>query len=152
MRGPAGRGGRPGRRGAVPPRPPAQVLERRRHPGITGLGAAQGQGRAADGQESTLMATLATVRIVAALEARVEQIIKALTLNVVANLVRPPAQGGTPVDTGWARANWVPSIGAPREALAGSRDSVSAVEQEAGVALVAGTYKLAQGAIFISNN
>src|SRR3989442_15420599 len=98
------------------------------------------------------MPTLATVRVVAALDARVEQIVKALTLNVVANLVRAPAQGGTPVDTGWARANWIPSIGSPRDALAGSRESVSTVEQEAGVALVAGTYKLAQGAGFVSNH
>jgi hypothetical protein len=37
----------------------------------------------------------------------------ALTLNIDANLRENPPLG-TPVDTGWARANWVPSIGEPK--------------------------------------
>lgn len=38
--------------------------------------------------------------------------IVALALNVDANLRSSPPLG-TPVDTGWARANWLPSIGEP---------------------------------------
>lgn len=39
--------------------------------------------------------------------------IVALALNVNANLREDPSRGGTPIDTGWASANWVPSIGEP---------------------------------------
>lgn len=38
--------------------------------------------------------------------------IVALAMNVDANLREAPPVG-TPVDTGWAKANWLPSIGAP---------------------------------------
>lgn len=38
--------------------------------------------------------------------------IVALGLNINANLRENPPIG-TPVDLGWARANWVPSVGAP---------------------------------------
>jgi hypothetical protein len=38
----------------------------------------------------------------------------ALALNVNANLRDSPPRG-TPIDTGWASANWVPSIGQPFE-------------------------------------
>lgn len=37
----------------------------------------------------------------------------ALALNVNANLRENPPLG-TPVDTGWARANWLPSVGSPK--------------------------------------
>lgn len=36
----------------------------------------------------------------------------ALALNVNANL-RDSPPGGTPIDTGWASANWVPTVGEP---------------------------------------
>lgn len=38
----------------------------------------------------------------------------ALALNINANL-RDSPPGGTPIDTGWASANWVPSVGKPYE-------------------------------------
>ena len=41
---------------------------------------------------------------------RLETIFKALVLEIDKELRR-----STPVDTGHARANWVPSVGAPRE-------------------------------------
>lgn len=50
--------------------------------------------------------------IVADLERYTEGEIIALGLNVNANLRdNPPI--GTPIDTGWASANWLPSIGEP---------------------------------------
>ena len=65
----------------------------------------------------------------------------------------------TPVDTGWARANWVPSIGhssnvpatfAGRTPTPGEVKAKEA-EQAAGMAGVLG-YKLGRGSVFISNN
>lgn len=85
-------------------------------------------------------------RIAAELTAHVERAAKALVLAITANLI-----AATPVDTGWARANWVPSIGAPATATAGSPEAVSTAQQEAGQAAVL-AFKLAQGTLYVSNN
>lgn len=93
----------------------------------------------------------------------VEERIKAIVINSVANLKSEPPLG-TPVDTGWARANWVPGIGAPPTTPApnpsassdwprgpaggGSAEAAS----NAGVATVATQYKLSMGPVFIVNN
>lgn len=94
--------------------------------------------------------------VVSSLNGFVEQLIKKLTLDIVANLVAAPGQGGTPVDTGWARANWIPTIGTAREGVAGSRAQAEAgllpSDQQTGIASVAATYKLARGPIHITNN
>jgi hypothetical protein len=50
--------------------------------------------------------------IVADLENYTRGEVIALALNVNANL-RDSPPGGTPIDTGWASANWVPSVGEP---------------------------------------
>lgn len=50
--------------------------------------------------------------IVADLENFTRGEVIALALNINANL-RDSPPGGTPIDTGWASANWVPSIGEP---------------------------------------
>ncbi len=94
--------------------------------------------------------------IVAAITGLAERVIKKLVLDVVANLQAAPKEGGTPVDTGWARANWVPNIGSPRNSVAGSRAAAEKgslpSDSEQGVAAVAIGYKLAQGAVYITNN
>jgi hypothetical protein len=64
----------------------------------------------------------------------------ALTLEITANLIE-----ATPVDTGHARANWVPSIGAPH------------LGEDSGAAQVAGqtavfSYRLGDGPLCIANN
>lgn len=51
----------------------------------------------------------------------IERGMKGLTLEITANLRRPKNEGGTPVDTGWARANWIPEVGDPFEGTAGTR-------------------------------
>ena len=97
-----------------------------------------------------------TVRgVIRVLEADAERRIKKLTLDVHANLVEM-----TPVDTGWARANWVPSISSPypgggqefptREARAAAVGQGRSVQQ-AGTAAVLG-YRLSMNAIYITNN
>lgn len=58
----------------------------------------------------------------------------------------------TPVDTGWAKANWIPSIGTPFEGPVGARDSFDTGEQELGMAAVASQYQLSDGPVFITNN
>lgn len=75
-----------------------------------------------------------------------------LTLEVHANLVRAPSEGGTPVDTGFARANWVPSISAPVLTIDGSREAVSQGAAQRGLALVATQYALRDGPTYVSNN
>ncbi len=77
-----------------------------------------------------------------------------ITLDVTANLIEDPNQGsvtGTPIDTGWARNNWVPRIGAPFEGTVGDPGSADGSQQSAGQAQVLG-YRVAQGKVFVSNN
>ena len=93
--------------------------------------------------------------IIKSLEKLSERVIVKLTLDVTANLKET-----TPVDTGWARANWVPAIGRPfvadleglvradLEALVGSQEA----SQSSALAKVAGTYRLSSGSVFVSNN
>lgn len=92
--------------------------------------------------------------IVGELEGVTSRVIKKLTLDATANLIED-----TPVDTGWARANWVPSIGLPivegadastREERQGGVSSRRA-QQQTKVAEVATGYTLDRGSVFISN-
>lgn len=92
------------------------------------------------------------VRIVmAALDRFTEGVMADLTLEATANLSSPPPEG-TPIDTGWARNNWVPAIGAPLEAPVATPETTSPGAQRGALAQVAARYRLAQGPIFISNN
>lgn len=79
-------------------------------------------------------------------------VIKAV-LDTLANLVAAPSEGGTPVDTGWARANWIPSIGeSGRDPIGepGNSGTASAAQQS-GMAGVLG-YDISQGKVYITNN
>ena len=86
----------------------------------------------------------------------VDQVIKKIVLDIVANLKRAPSEGGTPVDTGWARANWIPNIGSPRSGTAGQRPDeggrADTGAQDAGVAEVLTSYTARRGAVHITNN
>lgn len=81
-----------------------------------------------------------------------ERVVRKVTLDVTANLIET-----TPVDTGWARANWVPSISAPFIAsLANAQRTPADVasassQQSAGKAKVFG-YKAHMGKVFVTNN
>lgn len=81
-----------------------------------------------------------------------EKVVKKITLDMTANL-----QQATPVDTGWARANWVPAIGLPYTAnlenVRPTSQSASGArsQQQSGIAAVGG-YSLKMGKVFVSNN
>lgn len=86
-------------------------------------------------------------RTVNAVEAGAERVIKRLAFAINNELKRT-----TPVDTGWARANWVPSVGRPAEGVTGSRDAVNTGAQSAGEARLL-VYTLSQSPeIWITNN
>ncbi len=83
-----------------------------------------------------------------------ESVVKKLMLDVVANLSAAPQEGGTPVDTGWARANWLPSVGASISSPAGSReDNVegAVAAKKIGLTSVLG-YRLGMGNVYVTNN
>ena len=87
-------------------------------------------------------------RIKADLERAAERVIKVLAVNITANLVER-----TPVDTGWAKSNWIPSVGESVSEPQGSKENVgqAAAAQAGGQARVLG-YKLSKRNVFISNN
>lgn len=80
----------------------------------------------------------------------------ALALNVNANLRESPPLG-TPIDTGWASANWLPSISAPNIISADERDptpgmvSARARMAEQGLNEVL-SWRPEDGPIFSTNN
>ena len=87
-------------------------------------------------------------KVITELEEFTARLLQKVTLNITSNL-----QEDTPVDTGWARANWVPSIGSPFRGLAGSRKGViNNALTERGKSLISTSYTLDKGAIYISNN
>lgn len=57
----------------------------------------------------------------------------------------------TPVRTGWARSNWVPSVGQPKRETVGSPESLNTGAATAGAVEVAG-WTIADGPIYITNN
>lgn len=85
-------------------------------------------------------------RIGAELTRTTENVVRFIALDIDRRLRRNPSRGGTPVDTGHARANWVPSVGDP---FGAEVDGDSA--HDSGVAAVLG-YKLGDGAAWVSNN
>lgn len=99
--------------------------------------------------------------ILAGMDGFLTRIVKKLVLDIVANLQAAPSEGGTPIDTGWARANWIPVIGsasgkpAPKpidrgRATQAAADVFSA--GEAAVAAIALSYRASMGKVTIANN
>lgn len=85
-------------------------------------------------------------RVMTSMRTAVEKACVRIAVNVHAELVER-----TPVDTGWARANWVPSLSVPWSSTVGSPDAFSTSTAESQlVAVLAFTF--ASGAIFVSNN
>jgi len=106
--------------------------------------------------------TLPQVKIVLEeMQAFTGKVMAALALQILANLTASPARGGTPVDTGWARANWVPNVGSPITSTVGSRPTSSARGRDSGGRFTGGAkadtagivnYRFGSGPIYITNN
>jgi hypothetical protein len=75
------------------------------------------------------------------IRALVSRACKELVLEIVKELIK-----STPVDTGHARANWVPSIGEPFASEVGDASA-----QQAGITTVL-TFKLGDGVLYVSSN
>ena len=89
-------------------------------------------------------------RCIEELEKLGERVVRTIVFEVTALLVR-----NTPVDTGWARANWIPSVGAPNATARTNRPTASlvpgaAAEQAAGLASLA-AFKFGQTAYIVNN-
>lgn len=78
----------------------------------------------------------------------------ALALEIHGQLVDNPPEG-TPIDTGWASANWWPAVGSPATGNSGQAAEGAVAGREAqraaGVTQVL-SYQLGQGSIYITNN
>lgn len=57
----------------------------------------------------------------------------------------------TPVDTGWARSNWIATIGQAHTGTVGSKSSVNDNPQRASIRAL-DSYRTTQGEIFVANN
>ena len=94
-----------------------------------------------------------TDRVIGLLDRFTERLITKIVLDVTANLIET-----TPVDTGWARANWVPNLSRPLiEDLSDVEPSsqaaaAKAAQQGQATATVATGYRLELGPVYISNN
>jgi hypothetical protein len=82
------------------------------------------------------------------LRAELGNVVKALILEIDANLRASPDQGGTPVDTGHARASWTPGISSPPDAVSSNAGDGT---HDAGVAKLL-AYKLSDGPAYESNH
>ena len=93
--------------------------------------------------------------VIGALEEFTERVMTRLSVNITAELIED-----TPVRTGWARANWVPTIGRPFNVNVGrgpGEDENSTQVNRANARQTRGQtellgYRIEQGRIFISNN
>jgi hypothetical protein len=94
-------------------------------------------------------------RITSALGKSAARQIASLSLAVHEKLVAAPIEGGTPVDTGWASANWTPSVGAPNPQSQPENPTSGDVAAARGKAIQGQAqvlqYRLGQGSVFISN-
>ncbi len=94
--------------------------------------------------------------IIGQLEEATEKVVTRLSVNITAELIE-----ATPVDLGWARANWIPAIGTPfiedatptsREGRQAAVPSQRARQQAAVASLATSSYSLSRGPVFLSNN
>lgn len=90
-------------------------------------------------------------RVNAAMRATLTRVARDVMLNLHGHLVED-----TPKDTGFAAVNWIPSVGAPNEGLAGTREAaeqgrLEREPQRAGESALA-AYDLSQGDLYDVNN
>jgi hypothetical protein len=91
-----------------------------------------------------------TERVTRELEQQISEVMSALAINITSKLKEK-----TPIDTGWARANWIPSVGEPYDLDISGDDDLDF--ESSNIASVAGeneliNYHIDKGPIFIVNN
>ena len=87
-----------------------------------------------------------------ALEGFVERVARNIGSQVTRDVIRD-----TPVDTGWARANWIPNKSLPLTGTAGTREQaergiIDTITQANAITNAVGTYNLRDRKLFITNN
>lgn len=80
------------------------------------------------------------------LDGLTERAVRRVSFNLSSNLIQL-----TPRDTGWAAANWVPSLGGAVQVTYGSKTAVDGGAQQRGLAAIAG-YRASDGLVFVTNN
>lgn len=86
--------------------------------------------------------------IIEELEEYTAKVVTGVTLEIHAVLTED-----TPLDTGWARANWVPAVGRPGDSSSEQTGQTSGAQAKATAGLVAvAGYKLKQGIVHVTNN
>lgn len=83
------------------------------------------------------------------IEAEISEFIS-LNVITVANYVAKEIHDDTPVRSGYARSNWVASVGAPETSTVGSKESVDSSRFATSLASLY-RWTVAQGDIFITN-
>ena len=93
--------------------------------------------------------------IISNIRANTNQVVAVLASEIRTALVK-----ANPVDTGWARANWIPSIGRPfrgnnrqlSQEARRSRASGAEAQGDAATNQISSRYDTSQGSVYISNN
>lgn len=93
------------------------------------------------------MANREVQRVGRLLDIATSKVARRLILEINAELVE-----ATPVDSGWARSNWVPSIKNPIESVFGSPDALDNSARSRGEAAIVIGYDLKDGPAWITNN
>jgi hypothetical protein len=83
--------------------------------------------------------------VIIGLDTAIRKSVVSLALDIHGELVE-----STPVDTGWARANWIPSVGTPVADVAGNPGSANKSAADAGAAEVLRSN--GKSPIYITNN
>ncbi len=94
------------------------------------------------------MARNAVQVVVDELDRFINDVMKKLALDLVQILASAPSEGGTPIDTGWASANWIPYLNSSPGKPSGSRpdndvpgaNNASRAAQQSGIATVATSF------------
>lgn len=87
-----------------------------------------------------------TNRVIKLLKKTTEKAARKLVLDIHGGLVEE-----TPVLTGWARNNWVPSVSVPVTVTAGDPENVSGAQMTGGIASILG-WSFKDGPAWIANN
>lgn len=87
--------------------------------------------------------------VVRALEEFVGEVVKRIVTEVTAAEIE-----ASPVDTGFFRANWIPTIGMPFDGTDGerARGGISQSAQNSGIIDITTRYTIDQGPAYITNN